>query len=170
MHPQIELYTKKVDAFIEKYPTITQLDKLKDFENKSGYPKAWFFVGFCGLIASFLLLLGGAKLIVDLLGFVYPAYMSFKSMDANNHKDNTQWLTYWVVFSFISITESVFSFIVAFIPMYYWFKIAAIIWLWHPSVRGAQTVYEQALRPLFGPLIGVGPSPSTATSNGVKKE
>ena len=103
------------------------LDKLKDFENKSGYPKAWFFIGFCGLIASFLLLLGGAKLIVDLLGFVYPAYMSFKSMDANNHKDNTQWLTYWVVFSFISITESVFSFIVAFIPMYYWFKIAAII-------------------------------------------
>jgi hypothetical protein len=25
MHPQVELYTQKIDAFITKYPTITQL-------------------------------------------------------------------------------------------------------------------------------------------------
>lgn len=96
-------------------------------EQKTGYPKAWFFVAGCVVIFSFVLLLGGSKLVVDVLGFVYPAYMSFKSMDTGNHKDNTQWLTYWVVFSFLSIMETLFQFLVDFIPMYYFFKIGVII-------------------------------------------
>lgn len=103
------------------------IEKLKELEGKTGYPKSWFLVAGGAVLTLFLVLLGGAKLIVDLLGFVYPAYMSFKSMDTGNHTDNTQWLTYWVVFSFGSIVEHIFSFVVAFIPMYYWFKIAAVI-------------------------------------------
>jgi len=91
-------------------------------------------------------------LIVDLVGFVYPAYESFKSMDSGS-QDDTQWLTYWVVFSFVSIFESLFGFFVNIIPFYFWIKIAAIIWMYYPTTRGAETIYEQALRPLLLPYL-----------------
>lgn len=101
------------------------IDVFKSMEEATGYPAAWFFGGASLLILSLLTALGGAKLLVDLVGFVYPAYMSFKSMDGNG--DDTQWLTYWVVFSAMSLTETVFSFVTALIPMYFWLKIAIIV-------------------------------------------
>jgi receptor expression-enhancing protein 5/6 len=138
------------------YPPTTNLytDRFKEVEDKTGYPKAYFFVGIAFLSSALLSILGGAKLMVDLLGFVYPAYMSFKSMDSGS-KDDTQWLTYWVVFSFLSIIEGVFGFVVALIPFYFWIKIGIIVWMYYPATRGAQTVYEQALRPLFLPYLDI---------------
>ena len=102
------------------------IDKFKSIEEASGYPAAWFFVLACLLLTGVLTFVGGAKLLVDLLGFVYPAYMSFKSMDTNAG-DDTQWLTYWIVFSFLSIVETMLSFVTAFIPMYFWLKVAIIV-------------------------------------------
>ena len=127
-------------------------EKLRDLEEKTGYPKVYFFLGGLFLVSSILTAVGGAKLIVDLVGFVYPAYMSFKSMDSGN-QDDTQWLTYWVVFSCFSIVESFMGFVVALIPFYFWIKIAAIIYMWHPTTRGAQTIYEQFLRPIMLPYL-----------------
>ena len=111
-----------------------------------------FLQGTVFSIDSILTAVGGAKLIVDLVGFVYPAYMSFKSMDSGN-QDDTQWLTYWVVFSCFSIVESFMGFVVALIPFYFWIKIAAIVYMWHPTTRGAQTIYEQFLRPIMLPYL-----------------
>jgi len=132
--------------------TYNKTDRLKDIENKTGYHKVYFFLASAGSVLGSLFLLGGAKLLVDLLGFVYPAYMSFKSMDSGS-KDDTQWLTYWVVFSFWSILEAVFGFIVFLIPFYYYIKCAAIVWMYHPSMRGAETIYQQALRPMLLPHL-----------------
>lgn len=39
-------------------------------------------------------------LLCSLIGFAYPAYMSFKAIQTADAKDDKQWLTYWVVFSF----------------------------------------------------------------------
>ena len=102
------------------------VDKFQSVSEATGYPAAWFFVVACLVLTGILTLVGGAKLLVDLLGFVYPAYMSFKSMDTNAG-DDTQWLTYWIVFSFLSIVETMLSFLTALIPMYFWLKVAIII-------------------------------------------
>lgn len=123
-------------------------------EDKTGYPKAVFFVVASILLVTLMILIGGTKLMVDLVGFVYPAYMSFKSMDSGN-QDVTQWLTYWVVFSFSSILENVFGFFIQMIPFYTWIKVCIIVWMYHPSSMGAKTVYEQGLRPLLLPYIEV---------------
>jgi len=45
------------------------------------------FVGF----ASFFL--------GSFVGFVYPAYMSLKSIETKTGSDDKQWLTYWLVYS-----------------------------------------------------------------------
>jgi TB2/DP1, HVA22 family len=105
------------------WPTTDAFNKV---EEATGYPAAWFFLVACIVVVGVLTLVGGAKLLVDLVGFVYPAYMSFKSMDTNAG-DDTQWLTYWICFSAMSITETMLSFITAMIPMYFYLKIAIIV-------------------------------------------
>ena len=97
--------------------------------------------------------LGGAKLVTDLVSFVYPAYMSFKAIDSKNSTDDTQWLTYWVVFSFFSIVESVCTFVVDFIPFYFFLKIGFFIWLYHPKFMGAGLVYTKVVKPFIMPHV-----------------
>lgn len=128
-------------------------EHLKQLEEKTGQPKALFFVLGCLSLVGLVTLLGGMKLIVDLLGFLYPAYMSFKSMDGAAPDSRTQWLTYWVVFSFLSIFEHVFAFVVDIIPFYTLIKIAVVVWMWYPSTNGAQVVYDSVLRPFLLPYL-----------------
>ena len=123
-------------------------------EEKTGYSKVYFFLAAVVLLIGFLSLIGGAKLIVDLLGFIYPAYMSFKSMDSGTNED-TQWLTYWVVFSSFNIFESCFGSLVQFIPFYFWIKIGLILWMYYPQTQGAKMIYEQGLRPILLPYLEV---------------
>merc|ERR1712226_1410219 len=98
-------------------------------------------------------LVGGAKLVTDLVSFVYPAYMSFKAIDSGNPTVDTQWLTYWVVFGFCSIVEGVAGFLMGWIPMYFVLKVSFFIWLYHPSFLGASVVYTNVLRPVVMPYI-----------------
>ena len=58
----------------------------------------------------------------------------------------TQWLTYWVVFSFITVLESVIPSLGRWIPMYYYNKAFLIVWLYHPQSSGAEIVYNQVVR------------------------
>jgi len=51
-----------------------------------------------------LLNIGGA-LITHLVGFLYPAYASFKAIESSSKEDDTLWLTYWTTFGFLSIAE-----------------------------------------------------------------
>jgi len=113
----------------------------------------YFFAGACLVLTGLLSLIGGQKLILDLAGFVYPAYMSFKSIDSGSHDDDTQWLTYWVVMAMFGIFESSCQFVVNFIPFYFWLRLGATVYLWHPSTRGAEYLYEHFLRPLLVPYL-----------------
>ena len=101
------------------------------------------------LTISLIWLIGGFKLITALLGFVYPAYMSFQSMEASKGAVTdgaTQWLTYWVVFSFITVIESVIPGLCHWIPMYFYNKAGLIVWLYHPATSGAEVIYNQVVR------------------------
>ena len=96
---QVKEYTAKIDAFLAKYPSLTQYQHLETLEKKSGgYSKVYFFFGITALISLILYLLGGPSLLCNLVAFVYPAYASFKAIDSADPNDDTQWLTYWVVF------------------------------------------------------------------------
>ena len=129
-------------------------ERLKEIEEKTGQPKAFFFLAFCLLFTSLVYVIGGAKLISDLVSFVYPAYMSFKAIDTNSPTDDKQWLTYWVVFGFTSIVEQCAGFLVAWIPFYFFLKIGFFTWLYHPKFMGAGIIYTQVLRPALLPYLG----------------
>jgi len=130
-------------------------EQLKDVEKKTGYPKTYFFLAAVVLLGTIVTLVGGFKLLTDLVGFLYPAYMSFKSMESAKGvpEDATQWLTYWVVFSSLSVIESVAGFIIGWIPMYYFIKLGVIIWLYHPKTKGAEVIYTQVVKTHIAPHI-----------------
>ena len=127
-------------------PLLHHTDRLRDLEKKTGQPKAYIFFGVVFLIVSVFYSLGGFKLISDVMAFIYPAYMSFKAIESPDPVDDTQWLTYWVVFSLFSIVENVASFLIAWIPFYYVIKIAFFAWLCHPKFMGAGLVYKQVVK------------------------
>lgn len=145
--------------------TITRLslhtDKLDELEKKTGVSKVYFALIFITIFCGLLYLAGGAKLIVDLAGFLYPAYMSFKALETAQTDDDVQWLTYWVVFASFSIIEQTIGFVVTFVPFYYYLKIAFLVWLYAPQFTGATTLYNQAIRPLVMPLLGTEPQKKT---------
>lgn len=153
-HPKLDQAVQKVDEFLAAYPTLCQYDRLRDLEKKTGQPKAYLFFAIVSLITTIVMSVGGSKLFSDIFAFVYPAYMSFKAIDSTSDAtDDTQWLTYWVVFASFSITESVMTFIVSWIPFYYIIKSAFFMWLYHPKFMGAGLVYKQIIKPFVMPHL-----------------
>ncbi|KAL3807370.1 hypothetical protein ACHAXA_009822 [Cyclostephanos tholiformis] len=152
-HPQIQQMIMKVDDFLSAYPTLFQYDKLRDLEKKTGQPKVYFFFGIIAVITSVIYAMGGMKLMTDLFGFAYPAYMSFKAIESSESIDDTQWLTYWVVFGFFSIAENAMSFLIEWIPFYYMIKCLFFLWLYHPKFLGAGLVYNQIIKPHVMPAL-----------------
>jgi receptor expression-enhancing protein 5/6 len=133
-------------------------ERFKELEAKTGYSKVYFFLVSVVMLSGLILYAGGFKLVTDLVGFLYPAYMSFKSMESSAQKgvdDATQWLTYWVVFSVLTVMEGVAPFIMEWIPMYYVLKVAIIVWLYHPKTTGAEVIYNQVVRPYILPYLEV---------------
>ena len=88
----------------------------------------------------------GCKILGNLIVFVYPVYASFKAIKSNNKDDDTQWLTYWVIYAMVSVIESV-GIITALIPYYSVIKVVGLVLCFLPQVQGAKLVYEKVLYP-----------------------
>lgn len=131
----------------------------------------------------------GLSFVSHLIGF-YPVYWSFKALKTSEKDDDVQWLTYWVVYGFLSTVESVIDRAFFWLPLYFLAKIVFLIWCFHPATRGALVVYQRAVLPIFTKLendfqfsgsrpssisttsAGCGsgaPSPSAATSGSAKQ-
>jgi receptor expression-enhancing protein 5/6 len=80
---------------------------------------------------------------------LYPLYASIKAIESPFKEDDQLWLTYWVLYSFVSLLELVAAPIFAWIPLWSTIKLAAAAWLVLPQFRGGTIVYEQYVRPYF---------------------
>ena len=82
----------------------------------------------------------------SIVGFIYPAYKSLLAIESKVRGDDTQWLIYWVVYCFFSIIELFADMILYWIPFYYAFKLAFLLWCMLPQTRGATFLYEAFLK------------------------
>jgi receptor expression-enhancing protein 5/6 len=88
------------------------------------------------------------KLITNLVGTVYPAFWTIKSIESSTD-DDRHWLTYWVVFTLFSIIDTFSGFLLKLLPFYFFIKIIFLIWLFMPNSRGCQIIYNLLVVKLF---------------------
>ncbi|PIA62633.1 hypothetical protein AQUCO_00200563v1 [Aquilegia coerulea] len=80
---------------------------------------------------------------------VYPLYASIRAIETKSRLDDQQWLTYWVLYSMITLFELTFAKVIECLPFWPYAKLTATCWLVLPYFNGAAYVYEHFIRPLF---------------------
>jgi receptor expression-enhancing protein 5/6 len=123
-------------------------DGLAFAESKTGVNRLYLFGG-CVAVLSLYLVVGYASgFIVALLGFLYPAYASVKAIESSDKDDDTQWLTYWVVYSAFSIAEFFSDIFLSWFPLYFLFKCMFLCWCMAPfSWNGSEFIYRRFIQP-----------------------
>ncbi|KAK5993192.1 Protein yop-1 [Cladobotryum mycophilum] len=146
-------YLAVIDRELSKYPALNNLEK------QLGFPKAYAVVGAVALYFFLIIFNIGGQLLTNFAGFVLPGYYSLGALFSKNTEDDTQWLTYWVVFSFFTVLEGFFS-IVYWFPFYFVFKFIFLLWLSLPTFRGADIVFRNFLAPTLGRYFQAGSTAS----------
>lgn len=113
-----------------------------------GVPPLWAVSGVSAFGIGFLLFGVGSQVICNLVGFLYPAYASFKALEDGSEDDHRQWLTYWVVFSCFNLIESFIDYILYWVPLFYIFKVFLLWWMFSERFKGALVIYQNFIVPV----------------------
>ncbi|RCK66691.1 Protein YOP1 [Candida viswanathii] len=141
---------------------LSQIDKstlnlsiLNQFEAKTGFPRSYAVIGAAGFYFLLIILnFGGiGQLLSNIAGFVIPGYYSLVALKTTTSKDDTQLLTYWVVFAFINVIEFWSKTILYYLPFYFLLKTIFLIYL--SAFGGANIIYSTVIRPLSDKYITV---------------
>ncbi|XP_052735958.1 HVA22-like protein f isoform X2 [Vigna angularis] len=77
---------------------------------------------------------------------LYPLYASMKAIESPSTLDDQQWLTYWVLYSFLTLFELSTHRILCWFPIWGYLKLVFCIWLVLPMFNGAAYIYEKYVR------------------------
>ncbi|CAN8298370.1 unnamed protein product [Cochlearia groenlandica] len=89
------------------------------------------------------------RIIILLVGYAYPAYRCYKSVEKKKAEiqELSYWCKYWILMSLLTVFERIGDITVSWLPLYREIKIALIIYLWYPKSQGISYVYETLLCP-----------------------
>ncbi|KAI3439927.1 HVA22-like protein, partial [Psidium guajava] len=77
---------------------------------------------------------------------LFPLYASMRAIESPSTLDDQQWLTYWVLYSFITLFELSCHQILAWLPFWPYVKLVFCMWLVLPVFNGAAYIYENLVR------------------------
>ncbi|XP_028760199.1 HVA22-like protein f [Neltuma alba] len=77
---------------------------------------------------------------------LYPLLASVKAIESPNTLDDQQWLTYWVLYSFIALFELSCHEILSWVPIWPYLKLVICLWLVLPMFNGAAYIYDNYVR------------------------
>ncbi|KAH3674470.1 hypothetical protein WICMUC_003308 [Wickerhamomyces mucosus] len=142
--------------------SLSSLDKqfagnqiLNQFEQQTKLPKSYAILG-AGAFYFLLIFInvgGIGQLFSNIAGFVIPTYYSLIALNTSTSKDDTQLLTYWVVFAFLNIVEFWSKALLYWIPFYWFLKTIFLLYLALPQFQGATRIYQSFLKPFTDKYI-----------------
>ncbi|KQK18878.1 HVA22-like protein a [Brachypodium distachyon] len=83
------------------------------------------------------------------ISLAYPLYASVRAIETKSQVDDQQWLTYWVLYSCITLVELTFAPVIEWLPFWPYAKLFFNCWLVLPCFNGAAYVYQYFVRPMF---------------------
>ncbi|KHM99618.1 HVA22-like protein f [Glycine soja] len=102
---------------------------------------SFFNMGILGTMARNLDTIVGPGVLL-----LYPLYASMRAIESPSTLDDQQWLTYWVLYSFITLFELSCYKILAWFPIWPYMKLVFCLWLVLPMFNGAAYIYENYVR------------------------
>ncbi|KAJ8485148.1 hypothetical protein OPV22_017633 [Ensete ventricosum] len=85
-------------------------------------------------------------LIGPVVMLLYPLYASMRAIESPSPVDDQQWLTYWVLYSLITLFELSCWKMLQWFPLWPYMKLVFCFWLVLPIFNGAAYIYENHVR------------------------
>jgi len=92
-------------------------------------PKVYAVLGLGALYFALIFFNVAGHFLVNSAGFAIPAYYSLDALFSASKTDDTQWLTYWIVYAFLTVIESMVNAV-------YWFR---MFWVLLQALFGSLT-------------------------------
>ncbi|XP_039039868.1 HVA22-like protein a [Hibiscus syriacus] len=77
----------------------------------------------------------------------YPLLASIQAIETNSNTDAKKLVTYWIIFSLISLFEHAFMGILQWLPFWPYIKLMIVCWMMIPRFDGAFYVYNHFVQP-----------------------
>lgn len=129
----------------------------EQFEARTHLPKSYGILGAAGvyLLLIFINVGGIGEILSNLIGFVLPAYYSLVALKTTSSKDDSDLLTYWIVFAFLNVIEFWSKAILYWIPFYWFFKTVFLVYIAVPQFGGAKLIYGAFISPIAEKYIHI---------------
>lgn len=125
-------------------------DFIRSISEKTGAPAGYILIGLV-LIVLVLLYSGiGGLFAVLILGFLYPAYMTFKALKHSNHELLIKFGKFWAVMGFAVALHEVIDWLAPEFPFFELLTIASTFMLVKSQASAAVYIYDTLIVPCVG--------------------